>query len=46
MIWPSVVLMAARSFFIDNFLDYEQTSWIKMYIVDLVKHFSLYTGHI
>jgi len=29
-----------------HFLDYEQTSWIKMCIVDLVKHFSLYTGHI
>jgi len=41
---PSVVLTAARSFFIDNtFLTMSKTSWIKMCIVDLVKHFWLYT---
>ena len=43
----SVVLMAGQVvLYRQHFLDYEQTSWIKMYTVDLVKHFSLYTGHI
>jgi len=30
----------------DNTFLTEQTSWIKMCIADLVKHFSLYIGHI